>query len=60
MKNILDLDYLPEFVYEVEYRHFDEVTGKITPWKKEKRYYMVKQDVKNFPDNHMRRNFKEV
>lgn len=56
--DILDLKYLPEFKYEVDTRHFDEATMSISHWIKSTRYYMVKQDVSNFPDNKMRRNFK--
>lgn len=59
-EDILDLNYLPKYVYEVETRHFDEITMQITPWKKAFRYYMVKQNVNDFPNNKMRRNFKEI
>ena len=43
------------FIYSVEM--YDSKNKK---WKNpEKRFYAVKQDVSNFPDNKMRRNFKK-
>ena len=45
-----------KFVYEVEM--YD---SKNERWKeKETRYYNVKQNVEDFPDNKMRRNFKKI
>lgn len=42
-----------KYPYYVEMRP----TNK-SEWKAEVRYYEVKQDVKDFPDNELRRNFK--
>lgn len=42
-----------DFPYYVEIQN-----PKTSEWVAEVRYYLVKQDVKDFPDNERRRNFK--
>lgn len=60
VKSILDFKHLGKWKYEVETRYFDDINMCITPWDKHIRYYEVEQDVNNFPDNKMRRNFKDI
>tara|TARA_R110002073_G_scaffold3315_6_gene22351 strand:+ start:12359 stop:12544 length:186 start_codon:yes stop_codon:yes gene_type:complete len=41
-----------------KYPYYVEMRNKDNTWRSEVRYYDLKQDVKDYPDNKSRRNFK--